>query len=281
MKIGCHISIRRGYLQAAKTAVALEAQSYQYFPKNPRSLALKSWDRKDAAACAAFCREYGLVSIAHTPYPVNLAVPPGELRDLTVRSLINDLEIAEDCGSLGIIVHFGKGKQINALQDYQNILQCINEVLARWEGNTLFLLENLAGEGGNMGTTLEELCQIRRLSDYPDKIGFCLDTCHLFASGVWRPGHMGDWTAKGEALGYFDGLKAIHLNDSRYPSGSGKDRHAPIGGGHIGAEEFRRFFSYFGRMDLPGVLETESGADGTHRQELALVKQLMMEGDSP
>lgn len=92
---------------------------------------------------------------------------------------------------------------------------------------------------------------------------------------------MQDWTAKGEALGYFAELKAVHLNDSRYPSGSGKDRHAAIGGGHIGVEEFRSFFSYLGERDMPAVLETESGPDGTHREELALVKQLMMEGDAP
>lgn len=279
MRIGCHISIRGGYLQAARTAVSIGAQSFQYFPKNPRSLSLKKWDSKDASACASFCREHGLVSIAHTPYPVNLAAPEGELRSLTVRSLLNDLEIAENCGSLGIIVHFGKGKTDNPLQAYQNVLQCMNEVLSQWQGNTLFLLENLAGEGGEMGTTLEELCHIRRLCDYPDKVGFCLDTCHLFASGGWRPGHMADWVDKGESLGYFDGLKAVHLNDSRYPSGSGKDRHAPIGRGYMGVEEFRRFFSYMKRADMPAVLETEAGEDGTHRQEVALVKQLMLEGD--
>jgi deoxyribonuclease IV len=276
MKIGCHISIRRGYLQAARTAAAIGAESFQYFPKNPRSLTVKDFDRKDAEACAEFCREYGLVSIAHTPYPVNLAVPPSELRNATVASLKNDLEIAEACGSVGIIVHFGKSKENDPLQGYKNIIQCLNDTLIGWQGRTLLLLENQAGEGSGMGTTLEEMVQIRKLSAYPDKIGFCLDTCHLFASGVWTGSNTAEWIRKGRELGYFEHLKALHLNDSVYPSASGKDRHASIGQGHIGADGFRTLFKLLAMPGVvPGVLETGAGPDGTHRDEITLVRTLL------
>ncbi|MDF2923392.1 MAG: putative endonuclease [Paenibacillaceae bacterium] len=275
MKVGCHISIRRGYTQAARTAAALGAASFQYFPKNPRSLTVKAFDRQDAEACAAYCREHGLLSIAHTPYPVNLAVPESPLRRATVASLHNDLEIAEACGSLGIIVHFGKSKETDPLQGYKNIIQCINEALSGWKGNTMLLLENLAGEGSAMGTTLEELTQIRRLSDYRDRIGFCLDTCHLFASGVWRRDNLRRWMANGEELGFFSHLKALHLNDSAYPSGACKDRHANIGQGHIGLEGFRELFSLLPVRELPAVLETGAGSDGSHRMEMELVRSLM------
>lgn len=275
MRIGSHISIRRGFLAAAKTATAIGAGAFQYFPKNPRSLAIKAWDQKDAEACAAYCREHGLISIAHTPYPVNLAVQEGSLRQATVSSLLNDLEIAEACGTMGIVVHFGKSKENDPLQSYKNILQCLNEALSRWTGNTLLLLENLAGEGSGLGTTLEELVQIRRLSDYPEKIGFCLDTCHLFASGVWRRGHVEMWVEKGRELGFFTHLKALHLNDSVYPSGACKDRHAPVGHGHIGLDGFRKLFRTLPVKDIPAVLETETGPDGTHREEIALVRTLL------
>lgn len=275
LRIGSHISIRRGYLQAARTAHSIGASSFQYFPKNPRSLSIKSWDRQDAEACAAYCREHGLISIAHTPYPVNLAIGEGELRRVTVRSLLNDLEIAESCGTMGIVVHFGKSKENDPLQGYKNILQCVNEVLSQWSGKTLLLLENQAGEGTGMGTTLEELVQIRSLCQYPDAVGFCLDTCHLFASGVWRTGHLAQWITKGKELGFFDHLKALHLNDSVYPSGSCKDRHASIGQGHIGIEGFRDLFRLLPCEDLPAVLETGTGKDGTHREEIAVVQALL------
>jgi deoxyribonuclease IV len=275
MRIGSHISIRRGYLQAAKTAAAIGATAFQYFPKNPRSLSVKSWDPKDAAACAAYCREHGLISIAHTPYPVNLAGPEGELRRVTVQSLRNDLEIAEACGTMGIIVHFGKSKEIDPLQGYKNILQCLNEALSGWSGSTLLLLENMAGEGSAMGTTLEELVQIRKLSDFPERIGFCLDTCHLFASGGWRKGELEQWVGRGEQMGFFGHLKALHLNDSVYPSGACKDRHAPIGQGHIGLDSFRELLHRLPVRNIPAVLETEPGADGTHREEIALVRGLL------
>lgn len=275
MRIGSHISIRRGYLQAAKTAVAIGARAFQYFPKNPRSLSVKLWDHGDAKACAAYCREHGLVSIAHTPYLVNPAVADKSLREATVKSLLNDLHIAEECGTMGIVVHFGKWKENDPLQGYKNILQCLHDVLSQWEGRTLLLLENLSGEGSGMGTTLEELVQIRSLSPHSDKVGFCLDTCHLFASGVWRPGKLEEWVSRGEELGYLAHLKALHLNDSVYPSGSLKDRHAPIGQGFIGLEQFRQLFQRLGEMDIPAVLETGTGADGTHREEIALVRGLL------
>jgi deoxyribonuclease IV len=276
MKIGCHISIRRGYLQAARTASAIGAEAFQYFPKNPRSLAVKEFDPKDAEACAAYCAQQGIVSIAHTPYPVNLALPPSAARETTVASLKNDLEIAEACGSLGIVVHFGKSKEADPLQGYKNILQCIQAALTGWRGKAMLLLENQAGEGSAMGTTLEELVQIRKLSDNPDRIGFCLDTCHLFASGVWRSGQAERWMERGAEIGFFHHLKAVHLNDSVYPSGSCKDRHANIGYGHIGLEEFKAFFlGLGGRDELPVVLETGAGPDGSHRAEIGLVRTLM------
>lgn len=275
MKIGSHISIRRGYLQAARTASAIGAASFQYFPKNPRSLTVKAFDRKDAEACAAYCADNGLVSIAHTPYPVNMAAPAPDLRRATIASLRNDLEIAEACGSLGIVVHFGKSKENDPLQGYKNIIQCINETLFDWHGRTLLLLENQAGEGSLMGTTMEELVQIRKLTDRPELIGYCLDTCHLFASGVWRAGQTEAWMAKGEALGFFDHLMAVHLNDSVYPGGACKDRHANIGQGHMGEEAFRSFFRLLSRPGMPAILETGTGQDGTHKSEIEYVRTLL------
>lgn len=276
MHIGAHISIRNGYLEAAKTAVKLNANAFQYFPKNPRSLGVKQWNRQDAQACARFCQEHGILSIAHSPYPTNLAAEEPSLVQATVRSLRNDLEIADACGSVGVVVHFGKYKGQDTLQGYKNIIQCLHEVLSDWDGQAKLLIENQAGEGSLMGTTLEELVQIRKLSEYRNHIGFCLDTCHAFACGLW-PASDGGWAqlaAKAEQTGYMAHLLAIHMNDSMYPSCQYKDRHAMIGYGEIGEARFREFLQWARNKELALVLETPVPRGLSHAPEIAYVREL-------
>jgi deoxyribonuclease-4 len=273
MYIGSHVSIRKGYAEAAKAAYAMGANAFQYFPKNPRSIYPKSFDPQDAAACAQFCSEHGLLSIGHAPYPLNLAAAE-DMQNVMVAAILNGLEITHACGSIGLVVHFGKYKGAEMLQGYQNIIGTVNKALRQWHGNALLLLENQAGEGTPMGTTMEELVQIRSLSDYPDKIGFCLDTCHAFASGLWHGHDWADVQEKGDKLGYLAQLKTVHLNDSRYACGSHRDRHANIGHGFIGLEPFKDLLRSSYVRNIPVVLETSPAADGTHRDEIALVKVL-------
>jgi deoxyribonuclease-4 len=273
VKIGCHISIRKGYLQAAKTAEQIGAGAFQYFPKNPRSLSIKTFDRGDAEACARYCREHGIASIAHAPYPVNLAVADELKRRATVESVLNDLEIVEACGSIGLVVHFGKFKGGDLLTGYKNVLQCLNEILSRWRGNALILLENQAGEGTSIGTRFEELLQIRALAVRPEKIAYCFDTCHAFASGLWKENSWTEAAAEGEKLGFFSLVKAVHLNDSAYPSGSRRDRHANIGRGCIGWEQIGEFMRSSWIKGLPVILETPSGPLQSHQQEILTLQQ--------
>jgi deoxyribonuclease IV len=268
MLIGCHVSIRGGFLEAAKLAHHIGARSYQYFPKNPRGLSIKAIQHQDSEACAAYCQEHSIQSIAHTPYPTNLAIEEPAKREAVKQSLLNDLEIAEACGSIGVVVHFGVYKGSDTLQGYKNILQLLNEVVTEWNGRTLLLIENQAGEGTTMGLTLEELVQIRQLCVSPEKIGFCLDTCHLFASGVWTGSNWQELLEKGRRLDYFRHLRAIHLNDSVYPSGSRKDRHANIGRGHIGTAAILEVLRTHELAALPIVLETPSFENYSHEEEL-------------
>lgn len=273
MRFGAHVSIRRGYLEAARLARSIGCESFQYFPKNPRSLALKTPDRRDAEACAAYCREHGLASIAHAPYPTNLAADAGERRETVVRSLLNDLDIADACGSVGVVVHFGIYKGPNPLDGYKNIVATLNDVLTRWQGSALLLIENQSGEHARMGMTFEELTGVRNLCAKPQSVGFCFDTCHAFASGLWG----GDWEelrGKGESLGYFEHLKAIHLNDSVYPRNSYKDRHANIGKGHIGEQRFRELLASRFAEEVPAVLETPAAAGNGHKQEIAELRRM-------
>ncbi len=264
-------------MEAAKTAERMGGRSFQYFPKNPRSLAVKSFDRRDAEACAAYCRDNRLLSIAHAPYPTNLATDDGEKRETVIRSILNDLAIADACGSVGLIVHFGVYKGPDPLQGYIRIVNTLNVVLHQWDGNAMILIENQSGEHARMGMTLEELTQIRSLTAAPERIGFCLDSCHMLASGLWDGHNWQEVVDKGHQLGYWPQLKAVHLNDSVYPTRSFKDRHANIGQGEIGRAGLLELLHTPMLQGIPIVLETPTPEPGTHEQEIRLLQQWMSE----
>lgn len=273
MRIGRHLSIRNGYAAAAKAAHEGGMSAFQYFPKNPRSLTVKSFDRRDAAKCAETCREHGIVTIAHTPYPTNLAFDGEEARERVVQSLLNDLDIAEHCGSIGVVVHFGIYKGAEKLRGYQSIIQCLNDVTAGWSGKAKLLIEIQSGEHAYMGTTFEELAQIRNLCNDPAKLAFCLDTCHMFASGMWKGAGDEAWTATAEKLGVLNAVAAVHFNDSLHPAGSRRDRHAPVGQGYIGLKAMRWIMSLPGLREVPFILETPPDEDGRYEKQLNLMRE--------
>jgi deoxyribonuclease-4 len=271
MRIGCHVSIRHGYYAAAKSALAFGCGSFQYFPKNPRGLSVKSFDLADAARCKEFCIEHELKSVSHTPYPVNLATDQSELRQATMMSLLNDLAIADACGSIGVVVHYGKYSGDDPLQGYRNVIQLLNDVLQEWQGNAMILIENQAA---GMGTTIEELVQIRALVEQPEYLGFCLDTCHAFTSGLWSGSNWEQIEHQGEELDYWTHLKVIHLNDSKYPYGSNKDYHANIGRGFIGDQHFRQLLRSPHISHLPIILETPTLSSFPISEEIRYVMEL-------
>ncbi|QAY66041.1 deoxyribonuclease IV [Paenibacillus protaetiae] len=271
--LGYHVSIKGGYAKAAREAAAAGLTAFQYFPKNPRSLTVKRFDRKDALECAALCEKHKIVTVAHTPYPTNLAADTEEQQDRTVLSLLNDLDIAESCGSIGIVVHFGVYKGTEPLTGYQHIIACLNRVAAAWNGKAKLLIEVQSGEHTFMGTTMEELAQIRRLSSYPEKLAFCLDSCHLFASGVWRGEVSAEWADKARKLGVLEQVAAVHFNDSLYPCGQKKDRHARLLQGHIGEAGLQWLISAPELMNVPFILETSPDDGGSYEEQLNIMRK--------
>ncbi|MBS4176518.1 deoxyribonuclease IV [Lederbergia citrea] len=274
MKFGCHLSIRQGYEGAAKQAFAMNAGAFQYFPKNPKSLAVKNFNRDDALRCNEFCKEKAIISAGHSPYPTSLTPQNEKKREQVIHSLLNDLEIAEACGSIGIVVHFGKQlNKTNPLESYHLIIGMLDEILHQWEGKAKVLLENNAGFPGTIGTTLEELVQVRKLCNHPEKIGFCLDTCHAFASGLWDGENWHEVLKKGMELGYFEELKLIHFNNSKYDTRSGKDRHAPIfGSGYITEAQFDQLVTTPQLANIPFILETPK-EEMSHEKEIKLIQE--------
>ncbi|RST76079.1 deoxyribonuclease IV [Siminovitchia acidinfaciens] len=275
MKFGCHISIKEGYLGAAKKAHAMSAGAFQYFPKNPRSLSVKDFNQENAELCKIFCEKTAIFSVSHSPYPTSLTPTNNDKRIQVIDSLLNDLEITEACGSIGVVVHFGKPvPHLSLLESYQLMIEMLNEILSQWEGKAKILLENNAGLPGAMGTTFEELVQVRNLCEYPEKVGFCFDTCHAFSCGLWEGGNWDELLEKGMDLGYFEELEVIHFNNSKYAAREGKDRHAPIFGksGYITEDQFHELIKTPQLADIPFILETPK-EEFTHEKEIQLLQE--------
>ncbi|MEN1969445.1 deoxyribonuclease IV [Lentibacillus sp. N15] len=274
MKFGSHVSIREGYLGAAKQAAAMKALAFQYFPKNPRSLSVKAFNKDDAVLCKEYCSKNKLESVAHTPYPTNLTAKSAQKRKDVIQSLVNDLEIADACGSIGVVVHFGKMiTGDDPLASYRLMINMLDAILSQWNGKSKILLENTGGRPGTMGTTLEELVQVRHLCERPEQIGFCLDTCHAFASGLWKGDNWEDVLERGNKLGYFNNLKVIHFNNSKYAAGEGKDRHASIfGHGYITEPQFDQLIQTPELKDIPFILETPKD-EISHKEEIRQLRE--------
>ncbi|RSK29331.1 deoxyribonuclease IV [Bacillus sp. HMF5848] len=272
MHFGCHVSIKNGFLSAAQYSKQMGASCFQYFPKNPRSITIKEFNDIDAKLCAAFCLEHNILSIAHAPYPISL-MPDDDKREAVKLSILNDLEIADACGSIGVVVHFGNYHGTDMIKGYQKLIHFLDETLNEWNGKALLLIENNAGKGGDMGTSIEELSKIRELSSERQKVGFCLDTCHLFASGIWSGDNWSTIEQKCVDMEFFESLFAIHLNNSHYTSGSMKDRHANIRQGKINVKNLLEIVHCpYIENNIPFILETPSH----HAEELQFLKNTVM-----
>lgn len=274
MKIGCHISVSKGFEKAAKRAKELGAESFQVFTKNPRGLRPKKINHKDAERGRLFCEENGIVLVAHTPYITNLSTPKPDLQSVTIRSIKEDLQIAEAYGAIGAVVHCGK--HVGEGEEYgrRRMVETLNFILEDYEGSTLLLLENTAGQGSELGLTIQELMEIRNATDYPEKIGFCFDTCHAFAAGIWNKETFPDLVQVMKDTGYLEHLVAIHFNDSKAPFNSRKDRHEKIGQGEIGAEALTLFLKAEEFSHLPIILETPVDDESEYQEEINYLHQL-------
>lgn len=280
MKFGCHISIAKGLTQAAKQAEQLGANTFQVFTKNPRSLRPKKLNQSDADRGVAFCEENNIVLVAHTPYITNLSTPKEDLHRLTIRSIQEDLQIAEAYGAIGAVVHCGKHVGQGEAQGKQRMIETLNEILKDYQGSTKLLLENTAGQGSELGLTIEELVEIREATSVADHIGFCFDTCHGFAAGIWSEETFSELVLEMEQTGYINNLVAIHFNDSKVEFQSRKDRHEKIGYGKIGANALANFLTAPVFERIPFILETPVKNEDEYRDEILFLKRLKEEGEN-
>ena len=271
LNIGCHLSCSNGYLAMGRQAVEIGANTFQFFTRNPRGGSVKPFDKEDADALNGFMKENGFAPIlAHAPYTLNAAAADARVRDFAYRAMREDLERLSHVPSAMLNFHPGSHVKQGADMGVKLIAQMLDEVYTS-ELPTTVLLETMAGKGSEVGRNFEELCAIMDASKTGGRLGVCLDTCHVFDGGYDIVDHLEDVLAEFDRIIGLDRLKAIHLNDSKNPMGSHKDRHEKIGQGSIGLAAMVRIINHPALRNLPFYLETPNELDG-YAEEIALLR---------
>ena len=276
LTIGCHLSSSGGYLKMGQTAVEIGANTFQFFTRNPRGGSAKAIDPEDVQAFLAFSAEHGIVHpLAHAPYTLNACSKDEKIRTFARNTMLDDLKRVEytpgNCYNFHPGSHVGQGIETGIEQ----IADMLNAIL--WpEQQTTVLLETMAGKGSEVGSRFEELRAIIDRVELSDKMGVCLDTCHVDDAGYDVVNHLDDVLEEFDRVIGIGRLKAVHLNDSKNPLGAHKDRHEVIGGGYIGLEAMERIINHPQLRHLPFYLETPNELPG-YAAEISQLRGLYCE----
>ncbi|HIT49598.1 MAG TPA: deoxyribonuclease IV [Candidatus Pelethenecus faecipullorum] len=271
-KIGCHLSIGAGFLKAAKTIVSLGGNTYQYFSRNPQGGKAKAWDQNDFDAFMIYAKENGIDGLlCHAPYTLNACSANPSTREFAKMVFTSDIAMLEHFPNALYNFHPGSHTGQGVETGIEQITEILNEVLYP-EMKTTVLLECMAGKGSEIGRSFEEIAEIIAKTKLKDKLGVCLDTCHVYSAGYDIVGHLDAVLEEFDAVIGLDRLKAIHLNDSKMPFASNKDRHEKIGEGTIGKEAILKIINHPLLKDLPFYLETPNDEDG-YAKEIAFLKE--------
>lgn len=257
LTIGCHLSIAKGFAQAARDAASIDANTFQFFTRNPRGGKAKELDPADLAAFRDICAEAGIERIlAHAPYTMNPCSAKEETREFALQTLTGDLERMEDImpGQLYNMhpgSHTGQGPEAGIDQ----IAAALNAALAP-DQTTTVLLETMAGKGSEVGRSFQEIAAIIDQVELDDHLGVCLDTCHIWDGGYDVAADLDGVLEEFDRVIGLPRLRALHLNDSKNPRDSHKDRHEKLGEGHIGFDAFSAVVNHPALAGLPFYLET-------------------------
>lgn len=262
LHIGCHLSSAKGFLHMGKEALSINADTFQFFSRNPRGSKAKPFDKNDAAALQALIKEHHFAALLiHAPYTLNACSADEGLREFAKNTMAQDLENLENLP--GHLYNFHPGSHTGQGIDtgIRFIADMLNALLSK-EMKTTVLLETMSGKGSEVGSRFEELRRIIDLTDSKEKLGVCLDTCHVFSAGYDIVNDLDGVLEEFDRIIGIERLKAIHLNDSLTPFGAKKDRHEKIGKGQIGWDAIVRIINHPRLRDLPFYLETPNEIDG-------------------
>ncbi|MBR5497168.1 MAG: deoxyribonuclease IV, partial [Clostridia bacterium] len=271
--IGCHLSASKGFLAMGKQAHAIGANTFQFFTRNPRGGAAKAIDENDVKAYLEFAKEHEFGKIvAHAPYTLNACAAEDRIRTFAFETFRDDLERMEYVP--GNYYNFHPGSHVG--QGTEKGIELIADVLNRVmfpEMTTTVLLETMSGKGSEVGSKFEELKRIIDKTELNEKLGVCLDTCHVFDAGYDIVNDLDGVLNEFDKIVGLNRLKAIHINDSMNPFSSHKDRHQKIGEGYLGLKAFENLINHPNLKDIPFLLETPNEIDG-YKKEISLLKDL-------
>ena len=271
LTIGCHLSSAKGYEAMGKEAVKIQANTFQFFTRNPRGGKAKEIKEEDVEKFLKLAQEQDFPCIlAHAPYTLNGCSADEGIREFAKNTMADDLKRMEytpgNCYNFHPGSHVKQGVEIGITY----IAGMLNEILSK-EQRTTVLLETMAGKGSEVGRTFEELREILDRVELQEKMGVCLDTCHVFDGGYDISGHLEEVLEEFDRIIGLDKLCAIHLNDSKNVLGSHKDRHECLGAGNLTMDAIVRIINHPALKKLPFYLETPNDIEG-YAREIAMLK---------
>lgn len=272
LNIGCHLSSSKGFKHMGKEALSIEANTFQFFSRNPRGSKAKAVDKKDADGLNEITSSNHFAPIlAHAPYTLNACSSDAGLREFAKNTMASDLEIMEYIPNNLYNFHPGShvGQGVDIAIEY--ISGMLNEILKE-EYKTTILLETMSGKGSEVGASFEEIRRIIDRVELNHKLGVCLDTCHIYSAGYNIVEDLDGVLEQFDKIIGLDRLKAVHLNDSMMPFNSRKDRHEKIGKGTIGLDAIIKFINHPKLSHLPYYLETPNEIDG-YAEEIKLLRE--------
>ncbi len=273
LTVGCHLSTTGGYAAMGRTAVSIGATTFSFFTRNPRGGNAKALDPDDMAALRELLSAEGFgLLVAHAPYTMNLCSANEQTVSFARRAMADDLERMESLPNNLYNFHPGSHVKQGSERGIELICEGLNEVLVPGQTTTV-LLETMAGKGSEVGRTFEELARIIDGVHHDELLGVCLDTCHVWDAGYDIVGDLAGVLDEFDRVIGLERLRALHLNDSKNPCGSHKDRHEKIGHGHLGLATFEAVINEPRLRDLPMILETPNELDG-YRQEIQTLRSL-------
>ena len=270
--IGCHLSASKGFLHMAKEASSIGANTFQFFTRNPRGFAAKDIDEKDVREFLDYAKEHNFGKIlAHAPYTLNPSSADEKVRDLALRIMTDDMERMEYVPHNLYNFHPGSHVGQGAEKGIELTANLLNTIL-KPEQTTIVLLETMSGKGSEIGRNFEEIKEIIDKTELSDKVGVCLDTCHVYDAGYDIVGNLDGVLDEFDRIIGLEKLHAIHMNDSKNPFESHKDRHEKIGEGYIGLDAMEKVINNERLKHLPIFLETPNELDG-YEAEIKTLKE--------
>lgn len=274
--IGSHLSINKGFENIGLEALSIDANTFQFFPRSPRGGQAKPLNPQDIKAFEELMNNTDMnIILAHAPYVINLASKSEKTRNNAFELFEDDLKRLDQLPNNMYNFHPGSHVQQGAKKGIELISESLNKLI-REDMKTTILLETMAGKGTEIGRTFEELQEIIEKVDMDEKLGVCLDTCHVYDAGYDIKNSLDDVIDEFDQVIGLDRLKAIHLNDSKFGLNSHKDRHEQIGKGELGLDAITDIINHPKLKNLPFYLETPNDVEG-YKEEISLLRSLYVE----